>query len=182
MTLTTILAVWGAALSSVAFGWNLYRDLVDRARLKVKVNIRRVAITATGAHYAVAPELRIEAANQLYVMMTVVNAGRRQAMWQGWGGQYSKPEHGKKSFFVTPAQLPKMLREGEVHTEMTTLEDDLYPANARVKRLYAWDTTGKKYCISWLAMRRLRRAAERTRTLEPYSGPTGAENTADPHA
>jgi len=29
------IALWGALLASIVFGWNLYRDLSDRGKLKV---------------------------------------------------------------------------------------------------------------------------------------------------
>ncbi len=40
-SLTEILAAYGALLSSVGFGWNLYRDLLDRAKLQVSANVRK---------------------------------------------------------------------------------------------------------------------------------------------
>ena len=42
-SLTEFLAAYGALLASIGFGWNLYRDLLDRARLQVSVNVRRIA-------------------------------------------------------------------------------------------------------------------------------------------
>ena len=40
--LTQFLAVWGAILSSITFGWSLYRDLRDRAKIKVSAELRRI--------------------------------------------------------------------------------------------------------------------------------------------
>jgi len=40
--LTPLLAIWGAFLSSVALGWNLYRDLRDRSKVQVSVRVRRI--------------------------------------------------------------------------------------------------------------------------------------------
>jgi hypothetical protein len=48
ISVTGILAIYGAALSSVGFGWNLYRDLLDKARVKVTAHIRRIVIPAWG--------------------------------------------------------------------------------------------------------------------------------------
>src|ERR1700686_2333975 len=40
--LTAFLAVWGAILSSITFGWTLYRDLRDRAKIKLTAEVRRI--------------------------------------------------------------------------------------------------------------------------------------------
>jgi len=172
-TLTGFLATWGALLSTFGFGWSMYRDLVDRARLRCSVRIRRIAGTPTGATYAVAPDLHPDADSQLYVVMRAVNAGRRRATWEGWGGKYWQPQNGKSGFYIIPRALPHMLNEGETHSEVTALEADLSPVNGRVRFLYAWDSTGKEYRLSRRQMKRLRREAEAARAHSELKTPAG---------
>jgi len=68
---TDVLAIWGAVLSSVAFGWNLYRDLLDRGKLKVSAQIRRLVRGEDGKLYSLKHDLPVEGASaQLYVVIT----------------------------------------------------------------------------------------------------------------
>ncbi len=158
--LTPLLAIWGAFLSSVALGWNLYRDLTDRPKVKVEAKVRRIVIIPGGQWYAAAPNLEIPGASQqLFIVMTVVNVRRRPVRWQGWGGVYKKPVNRKTSFVVIPRGIPKTLNEGDTFSEYTDLEANCYPANDTVKRLQAWDSTGRTWKISWLRMRKLRKEA-----------------------
>jgi hypothetical protein len=158
--LTPLLAIWGAFLSSVALGWNLYRDLRDRSRVEVTVRVRRIVQSTDGKWYAVNHDLPVaDASEQLFVIMSAVNTGRRPVVWEGWGGKYRKPVNGKTSFAIIPQNLPRRLEEGESHSELTKLEDDLRPAAENVKRIFMWDTTGKRWKLSWWKLRSLRKEA-----------------------
>ena len=157
---TLCLAIWGAFLSSVTLGWNLYRDLLDHSKLQINARVRRIVQSADGKWYAVNHDLPVVGASeQLFVIISAVNVGRRPVVWEGWGGNYHKPVNGKTSFAIIPWNLPKKLDEGEFHSERTDLGDDLRPASENVKRLFIWDTTGKKWKISWWKMRALRKEA-----------------------
>jgi hypothetical protein len=59
MSLTSLLAFYGAVLSSFGFGWNVYRDLQDRPRLKVSMAIRRIVQSPDGKWYQVEPDLPV---------------------------------------------------------------------------------------------------------------------------
>jgi hypothetical protein len=124
LTLTSVLAFYGAILSSITFGWTLFRDLRDRAKLKVIVKVRRIGVGLNGMGFAVAPNMAVEGASQeLYLVVRVVNVGRRPMLWEGWGGKYLIPQNGKSGFFIVGESLPKMLNEHESHAERTTLAD-----------------------------------------------------------
>jgi len=154
LTITDVLAAYGAALASIGFGWNLYRDLLDRARLQVDANIRRLVQSPDGKWYAVKPDLGIEGASEhLFVVVDVANIGRRPVQWVGWGGRYHKAVNGKNSFRIIPVALPKMLNEGEDHSEFT---DQLDVAGENVKQLFIWDTSGKHWNLSRRALRKLK--------------------------
>lgn len=47
-SVTGFLAVYGAILSSVGLGWNLYRDMLDRPKLKLSARVRRFVVSPTG--------------------------------------------------------------------------------------------------------------------------------------
>jgi hypothetical protein len=154
LTVTDVLAIYGAGLSSIAFGWNLFRDLRDKARIKVSAHIRRTVQTIDGKWYAVKPDLGVEGASeQLFLVVNVTNAGRRPVLWTGWGGKYSKPLNGRDSFSIIPVAIPKKLSEGETHSEYTA---DLSPAGDNVKRLFIWDATGRNWYLSRGALRKLK--------------------------
>jgi hypothetical protein len=157
--ITDVLAAYGAVLASVGFGWSLYRDLHDRARLRVKANVRRIVQIVGGQWYAVRPDLGVVGASaQLFIVVNVTNVGRRPVQWIGWGGKYHKSVNGKGSFAIIPVALPKMLNEGDTHSEYTDLLD---PAGENVKRLFIWDASGKNWYLSRWARRKLKEEARK---------------------
>lgn len=162
--LTEFLAAYGALLSSVGFGWTLYRDLLDRANLQVSASIRRIVRGADGKYFASKADLAIEGASeQLFVVMDVVNVGRRPVLWQGWGGKYLKAEDGKTGFFIVGRALPRMLQEGETHSEFTALEADLRPVHDNVKSLFVWDPSGKHWKLPRKELKKLKQEARKFR-------------------
>jgi hypothetical protein len=161
LTITDILAAYGAALASIGFGWNLYRDLRDRACLSVSINVRRIVQIPGGKWYTVKPDLGIAGASpELFIVANVTNVGRRPVQWDGWGGRYHKRVNGKSSFTIISVGLPKMLNEGETHTEFT---DVLDAAGENVKRLFIWDSSDKYWNLS---RRKLRKLREETRNFQ----------------
>ena len=101
MSLTTILAIYAAVVSSILLAWNLYRELNDRARVKISISLMRLATAADGRQFAVAPHLPIEDANAaVHVVVKMNNVGRRPVLLQGWGGEWKIPENGKDKFVV----------------------------------------------------------------------------------
>lgn len=173
--LTKFLAAWGAVLATFTLGWTIYRDLLDRAKLQLSARVRRIARGLDGKYFAVTPSIKVQAAtDKLFVVMTVVNVGRRPVMWEGWGGKYHRRQNGKTAFFIVGQDLPKMLQEGHSHSEMTELGDDLEPASDNVKRLYIWDPAGNEWALSRRQLKKLKKEARdataaNTRTAPPSS-------------
>jgi len=153
--LTAFLAVWGAILSSITFGWTLYRDLRDRAKVKLTASVRRIGRReGDGAYFAIEPGQNIAGASEeLFVVVSVVNVGRRPIRWKGLGGYYHKPVNGKGGFVVSARFLPKMLEEQEAHDEFTNLDAQFI--NDNVKRLYIWDAAGGEWSVSRKDMKKL---------------------------
>ena len=95
--------------------------LRDRGKLQISARVRRIGRSDDGRYYAVAPHVKVPASEQLFVVMSVVNVGRRPVLWEGWGGKYHKREAEGTGFYIVAQNLPKMLHEGESHSEMTAL-------------------------------------------------------------
>jgi hypothetical protein len=146
--MTAFLAVWGALLSSMTAGWTLYKDLRDKAKIKLTVSLRCIGQReGDGATFMAAPGLNIAGmSDQLYVVVSVTNVGRRRMRWKGWGGKYREPVNGKDGFLVSARFLPKMLEEQESLDEFTELDKQFVAEN--VKRLYIWDGAGREWSVS----------------------------------
>jgi hypothetical protein len=146
MSLTTILAIYAAIVSSICLGWLLYRELSDRARVKISVSLMRLATAADGRQFTVAPHLPSENASAaVHVVVKMTNVGRRPVLLQGWGGEWKIPEKGKDKFVVISQGLPRMLKGHESHQEFTP---DLSVVSPNIKALFAWDSSGKNWCVS----------------------------------
>jgi len=155
ITLTGWLAFYGAIVSSIAVGWNMYRDLRDRARLKVEINVRRIVGSPDGKWYQVAPDVPVEGASgQLFVVVNVTNIGRRPVKWTGWGGKYHKPQNGKAGFWIQPTHIPTMLAEGNSSSELTP---ELVASIGNVKKIFIFDATGRNWNVSRRALRKLKK-------------------------
>lgn len=147
MSLTGLLAAYGAVLSSIGLGWNLYRDLHNRANLKISVALRRIAFSTDGKMYAVSPTFPVESTAKTFIVITALNVGQRPVKINGWGGRYLKPVNGKSSFIIVPQGMPKMLNEWEAIDEFT---DELHDSINNVKYFCVRDASGRE----WKAPRR----------------------------
>ena len=138
MGVTESLAVLGVFLSTLAITWNILRDINDKGKLQLKVMI--------GKFYP-------DHTDKEYLVVTITNIGRRPLLVKGWGWEEKKKEKGKRKGGVfIPHGLPRMLREGEYHIELT---EDLSVLSSDLKKIYVWDSTGKNCNVSRKDMRRL---------------------------
>jgi hypothetical protein len=149
--ITVILAIWGALLSSIAIGWNIFRDLVGRGRLRVSCYIGNIVGGPEG----------IDPNN--YLVWSITNIGKEPVVLTHIGGGFKD-----KEFMLTPhAQLPRMMQPGEYILEYTNslnlLEDDL-------KFLAAIDSLGKKYKAPRKQVRRLKKEYARGEYSEAANG------------
>lgn len=166
---TTALAIYGAVVATITFGWNLFRDLRDRGKLKIFASVRRIVEGPNGARYSIKHDFPAEGASEgLYIVMTVANIGRRPMRWEGWGGRYKTPYKGKKAFLCIPRYLPKILAEKESHQEYTELEPEFDLGN--IKKLYIWDGVDGEWKLSRWQLRKLRSEAKEARAFKEVSG------------
>lgn len=129
-TITTILATWGAVVSSFAVGWQFYRDITQRGRLRVSCYIGKLV----GGPGGIDPND--------YLVYNVTNVGKEPVMLTHIGGEM-KQHH----FIVNTDRLPLMLQPGEYILEY---KDELSVLGADLKRLTAIDSVGRV----WKAPRR----------------------------
>jgi hypothetical protein len=72
----------------------------------------------------------------------------------GWvGGKYRQAVNGKFTFIAVGRALPKMLAEGDSHSEFV---DNLHPRIENVKRLFVWDASGKEWCLPRRELKKLK--------------------------
>jgi hypothetical protein len=153
-SLTSFLAVWGAILSSITFGWTLYRDVRDRAKIRLSAQVRRIGQREDGAYFSIAPEVDIAGVSQqLFVVISVVNVGRRRMRWKGVGGYYRHAVDGKDGFVISARFLPKTLEEQEGHDEFAELDAQF--TNGNVKRIFVTDVSDRKWLVSRREMKKL---------------------------
>lgn len=165
---TAAIACYGAVLATITFGWNLFRDLRDRGKIKIHASVRRIVEGPAGARYSITPDFpAVGASEKLYIVMTVANVGRRPMRWEGWGGHYKKNYKGQPSFLCIPHHLPKILAEKEIHQEFTELEEEFDLNN--LKRLYIWDGLDGEWKLSWWQLRKLRSEAKESRARQMES-------------
>jgi hypothetical protein len=173
MSLTTILAIYAATLSSILLGWNLYRELCDRARVKISVSLMRLATGADGRQSVFAFHLPSNNASaDVHVVVKITNVGRSPVLLQGWGGEWKIPENRKDKFVVISQGLPRTLKGHESHQEFTP---DLSVVSPNIKALFAWDSSGKNWYVSDKELQETVEQARRHVSIPGGVSQTGAE-------
>ena len=137
MDATKLTAIYGALLSTIAVGWNVYRDFHDQARIKLSTTLGHIVKNGDRTNiishaFAIEkwPDRFKNASPSLF--LTITNIGRRPV-------------------------IPKALKEGEYAVEHT---DDLSLLADDAKKIFAWDTTGKKWSLSRRELRKLQREVQ----------------------
>ena len=134
--LTTVLAVWGAVVSTIAIIWNIVRDREDRGKLKVMCYPGQLV----GG---------IEPDEKTYLVYHVTNVGRRSVVVTHIGGAFADDQH----FMIpnTRARLPHTLKPGEYLSECT----DISILDESPQALWAIDSLGKHSRLPRKALRGL---------------------------
>jgi len=100
----------------------------------------------------VATTLPVSASSKTFVVITVLNLGRRPVKINGWGGKYIKAKE-REGFVVIPAGMPKILTEWESIDEMT---DELHSFIDNIKYLYVYDASGREWRVKRSNLRKLK--------------------------
>ncbi len=127
-SLTIVLAVWGAIVSTVSIVWLIRRDLLDRGQLRVICYVGEIVggPNPTGVS---TPRL----------VYNVTNRGRRPILVTHIGGAVAKDRH----FMVPNAPVPKMLQPGEYFLGLS----DLSILDEEPTALWAIDSFGKHWKV-----------------------------------
>lgn len=152
--LVAFLAVWGAILSSIAFGWNLYRDLTDRGKLRVHCFIGKIADSASPRK----PEELDD-----YLVYSVTNVGKRPILLKHIGGIEKK-----NNFIILPHNpLPKMLLPGEYFLDYT---EELDILDEDLRHLIAVDSLGRNHKVPRRQVRKLKREYKKKQLAKAEKG------------
>jgi len=141
ISLTTLIAVYGAILSSVLLGWNIYRDLTNKGKLRVHCNIGKLITSG-------APKDEND-----YLFYNITNVGKKPILVTTIGGRTK--EH---DFMINPRGLPKMLGPGEYLIEYSP---DLSILNENLLGLCAIDSLGKVYKVKRRVLKNLVKRAKK---------------------
>jgi hypothetical protein len=174
MDTTKLVAFYGALVSTFTVGWNVYRDFHDRARIKLSTmlgykikNGDRTTIFSHGFAIEEWPDKFRNAAPSIF--LTITNTGRRSVTVENWAICTDRKKTGKDNFLYPLTVLPKALKEGEYAVEYT---NDLSLLTDGATKIYAWDTTGKKWLLPRRALRKLQREVQNVKVEECPREPT----------
>lgn len=159
---TTFLTAWGDVLlstvaiilSSIAIGWNIYRDLTDKGRLQVSCYLSKMVVPGVGID------------PKEYLVWSIVNNGRQPILLTTIGGLCRN-----KEAFLLPnptCQLPIMLRPGEFVLEYQEASEFGKLIDSDLVALTAIDSLNRTYKSPRKQIRKIKKdfAAEKT---EKYS-------------
>jgi hypothetical protein len=170
-SLTSLLATYGALVSSLMLGWTLYRDLRDRRKVKFSVEIRRIGIRSDGAFFSIAPNSGIEGASEeVFFIFSMVNVGRRPVRLKNIYAKYKEPVNGKRGLVFSARDLPKSLDEQEALDEYSEFDERFVSEN--VESITVSDVSGKQWRLSRKQMRELRTDAKQFLGEKPPAGRT----------
>jgi len=148
ISLTTVLALYGALVSSIVFGWNLYRDLTNKGKLRVHCFIGR----------AIIPGQPLD--ENEYLVYNVTNVGRQPIMVTDIGGSKNK-----EGFIIPSKHLPKMMNPGEYILDYSPNLGLL--TEKGLKDLWAVDSLGKYHKLRKSILKNLiKKARKRVKSNE----------------
>ena len=164
--ITTLLAIWGALVSTVALIWNIFRSLKDRGRIRVSANITSISRNEfekqdTPLSKALLKNVAPEAKAIDRLRITLFNTGKRpitvielrmiyseKGQIPVWDMTVGYSEFGR----IFTHDFPKVLSEGEYHI------DELSPhiVDDSLTAIYAKDAKGYIYTLPKKELRRLK--------------------------
>src|SRR6266849_775351 len=96
VSVTSVLALWGAVVSTVALIWHILRDITDRGKVEVICYLGRYV-------GGLQPDPRT------HLIYRVTNVGRRAVVVTHMGGEIQREEH----FMLNIRSLPRTLQPSE---------------------------------------------------------------------
>lgn len=171
-------AISGLALlvSGIALGWTIYRDVLDKGRLKVQLMIGRLVPGAGGAAPVfISSTLHAEmvasgdATDKGFdqIVVTITNVGRRPIVVTRLAGRQSPKGTGKNRFVIGTRQLPKTLQPGEF--AMDWLDNPILLGDL-VKGIFVTDSADRQWSASRRNFRKTKADARRFLKPLPATG------------
>lgn len=137
-TLTTVLAIYAAVLSSLTLGWNLYREYIHHGRLRVICFVGNIVGDA------------VISSNKQWLIWRVTNIGKEPVVLTHVGGSF-----GQTAFIIDSREpLPITLEPGQYFSSQT---DDFSALDERLKYLAAYDSLGRIFKAPKKMTRELKR-------------------------
>jgi hypothetical protein len=152
--ITTLLAIWGAALSTITVIWTVWKDRHDCPKLKLTPLLELMAHDSYGQLHPLKDLTGEEHHNAQCVLgLTVTNVGRRPILITGWG---TTAANNSVSAFSLASRKPEPLGEGEFQRLGVTaaLKDS-------VRTIFVRDSTGKDWNLPQKQLELLREEAQR---------------------
>jgi hypothetical protein len=163
--ITTVLAIWGAVLSTITVVWNVLRDRRDRPKLKLTPLLELMAQDSYG-HLHPLKDLTGEEHDkaQCVLGLTVTNVGRRPILVTGWG---TTAANNSVPTFFPAFRRSEPLGEGEFQRLAVTsaLKDS-------VRTIFVRDSTGKDWKLPRKQFELLFKEAKRMMGSPDQSRPT----------
>lgn len=164
LEITTLsIAIWGAVLSTIAFGWNIFRAVTHHGKLRV--SCYRAIIIGVG--------YRDE---KTYLAYNITNIGKEPVLVTHFGGTIKDPKH--NAFCITPesGEIPKMLQPGEqifLKTNIDLMKEFL---NETLLTLNVTDSLGRKFnCPKRDIKKILKEEKEANQSTHSITAPGGSE-------
>jgi hypothetical protein len=128
-SITLVLAIWGAVVSTVAVLWNIIRDSQNRTKVRVHAMI---AVSAG----------RVRSPGPKVLAVEITNVGRHAVVIKGIAS-----DSGKKSGHANVAVTTHIPRRLEAKDSVVEPLIDFGFIGPTITRLYAWDSTGKYWYL-----------------------------------
>ena len=123
MTITELMAFWGAIISTIALTWNITLFFKDKAKIKVTAGIM------------------INENRKEFFVITITNIGKRPALINAVN---LKEKDSDCQIFITPQKLPIKLNDSERHVEQYDIVDKF---KKEIVKLWVSDSVGKDWYI-----------------------------------
>ena len=137
-TITVIIAVWGALIGSTTFGWNLYRDLTRKGKLRVSCWVGDMVKPGVGVY------------PNKYLVWQITNIGNEPVVLIHIGGKLNDGKH----FMIMMQQAPPVtLKPGDYIIEK---DDDLNVLDGNLKVLWAIDSLNRHFKVPYKQIKRLK--------------------------
>jgi hypothetical protein len=164
--MTTFLAIWGAILSTILAFWNIYKDVRDRANLRVEAYLsewteKNEETDETEFKYEV--EITLTNVGRRPIIVTDVGVGSNSRLLYLWRRlpawlrlHRSRPKGFYEATFACGKAVPRRLEPGEF---VSIKRDNLFflKKDSGCNVLFALDSLGRYYFLPRLAWDRLLR-------------------------